>query len=254
MTSSLKDRQGGVALVTVMIVVAAAVVLGVQMTTEQTLAVSRAGNFIRSQQAMEYAIGGEELARQILAEDQRISPGKDHLAEVWASSDLQYEFEEGAIRLQITDLSGRLNINSLRAGDGLARTRFENLARELGVDPVFVHRLADWVDEDDAKSNLGAEDFDYLGLERPYRTAGRPIPDVSELRLLLEMDNATFEGIEPYITAIPDPDTIINVNTAPARVIKAIAPELSLEMAEGLVAQRDQQEGYNDIESFIEDP
>jgi len=251
----MNGRQRGVALISIMLVVVVATVLAVQMTTEQNLAVSRAATLFDTDQVRQYALGGEELARQILHEDFVAQPGKDQLAEAWASNDLHYEFEEGEVSLTITDLQGRLNINGLAGQDsGLTRIRLSSLLAHLGVDVAFVDRMADWVDHNAAKSAQGAEDFDYLGLPRPYRTAGGPMADPSELRLLLDMDDATYAAILPYVCALPDPGTTVNVNTAPPRVLQAIAPSLTDEAADALASQRDAVAGYDSVKNFLADP
>lgn len=239
-----------------MLVVVVATVLAVQMTTEQQLAVTRVAAVFDNQQAREYAYGGEELARQILYEDFVETAGKDHLLEAWASPELAFEFEDGEVELRIEDLQGRINVNALAAGQGaaLARSRLATLVGFLGVDPMFVDRIADWVDQNQGKSQIGAEDFDYLGLERPYRAANQPLAAITELRLLLDMDSETYERLSPYVSALPDPNAHINVNTALPETLVALAPQVSIETAEAIAAQRDAREGYDDVQSFLAEP
>lgn len=252
----MKRKQSGVALITIMLVVVIATILGVKIASEQHFAIVRSANIFDDVQARQYAYGGEELARQILREDFVTTPTSDTLAEVWASTELQYEFENGGVDLLIEDLQGRLNVNSLAYGDSfiVTRERFQRLAAELGIEPMFVERLVDWLDENEARELSGAEDFDYLGLERPYRAANRAITDVSELRLLLEMDDETFSQIEPYIAALPDSSAPVNINTANAMVLAAVIPGITAVAAEGFVQNRDAQEGFETVDQFLQDP
>jgi len=86
-------RQQGVALVSVLLIVAIATVMAVTMVREQQSAIPTARGYLARGQAMQYALGGEELARQILYEDFAEGTGRDHLTEVWANPELQFEFE-----------------------------------------------------------------------------------------------------------------------------------------------------------------
>ena len=133
-------------------------------------------------------------------------------------------------------------------------TRFRLLLNQQGLDPVFADRIKDWIDNNQDTTQLGAEDFDYLGLERPYRTSDTPMVDVSELRLVLDIDSATYAVLEPLVTALPPDVNLINVNTASASVIQAVVGSgLSLEAAAALTIHRDESEGYDSVESFLQD-
>ncbi len=251
----MKRRQGGVALITIMLIVVVATVLSVQMATEQNLAVNRAAAMFSSYQAAQYAYGGEELARQILHADFEENPQVDNLTEVWASPELKYTFDNGEVELHIEDLGGRLNVNSLRAHpvNGVAIKRFYTLATTLGLDTMYVDRLLDWVDDDLERTRIGAEDYEYLGLDRPYRTPRSAMADISELRLLLDMDDLTFNRLAPYIYPLPDVGTEINVNTASAGVIGSLSERLSTDSVEALVADRAQRGGFETVDAFLQD-
>ncbi|MBD3647130.1 MAG: type II secretion system minor pseudopilin GspK [Pseudomonadales bacterium] len=256
MTNLSRGYQGqkGVALISILLVVAIATVLATSLTADQHLVIQRARTFFDQEQVRQYALGGEELARQILREDFEADPQRDHLAEAWAAPEMIFEFEEGEVQLEIEDLQGRLNINQLAGENQLARARFATLFRQLGIDAGFLARIEDWIDEDQSTRQLGAEDYDYLGLDRPYRTGQTMIVDISELRLLLDMDPETWERLAPYVTALPDPSLPININTAPSPVMQAVASGLSPEVAEALVMDRDQRQGYESVDQFLQLP
>ncbi len=248
------ERVSGVALITILLIVVIATVLGVAMTTNQHFAINRAQTFSDQAMVRQYALGGEELARQLLHQDFIDNPETDHLGEAWAANDLRFEFEEGEIELKIEDLQGRINVNSLLMEDTrTAKSRMTAMFSEQGVDPVFVDRIQDWVDDNSSVDGFGAEDFDYLGLERPYRAANQKMLDTSELRLILEMEEELYQQVMPYLSALPDVNAEINVNTAPPRVLIAAAPGLSLASAEGIAANRDTVGPYNTVEEFFAD-
>ena len=256
MMSRLAQRQGGVALISVLLIVVIATVLGVAMTREQNYAITRARLFLEQTRVHQYALGGEELARQILHADFDKSPLKDALDEDWAQQDLQFEFEDGAVELRIEDLQGRFNLNSLverAGGNNMARMRFTNLLNQQGIDLAISDRLIDWLDGNQAVGTLGAEDYDYLGLEKPYRTSGQALADASELRVWLNMDPASLARLMPLVTALPDPGSTLNVNTAKPAVLQALVADLTPEAVDSLALSRQDNGGYDTVQSFMQD-
>ena len=140
------------------------------------------------------------------------------------------------------------------ASAALAMKRFRSLLNQQGIDPVFADRIRDWIDNNQDVTQLGAEDFDYLGLERPYRTGDTPMFDLTELFLVLDIDARTFSMLEPLVTTLPAGVSLINVNTAPSGVIQAIAGSaLSPELAENFTVNRNEREGFDSVESFLQD-
>ncbi len=250
-----RRRQRGVALVSVLLVVVIATVLAVGMVREQTTSIQATHGFLQRGQAQQYALGGEELARQILAEDFELDPTRDHLAEIWANPELVFEFEEGEVDVTITDLQGKLNVNGLASQNPAAssnRQRLLNLAAAVGSDPSIADQVQDWLDEDDGVRTLGAEDFAYLGLDLPHRTAGTLMGDASEVRLMFGLPLEVYQRLRPSITALPEPATNINVNTATPFIFQAIAPGLSYQAAEALALRRNEEEGFESITAFLQ--
>ncbi|MDO9320852.1 MAG: type II secretion system protein GspK, partial [Pseudomonas sp.] len=103
--------QRGVALITVLLVVAIATVVTAGMIARQQLSIRSSSNQLSARQAWHYALGGEALAQAMLARDLK-QGGKqnqpvDHLREAWAKKLAPFEVDEGRISLQIEDLAGR---------------------------------------------------------------------------------------------------------------------------------------------------
>lgn len=247
-------RQQGVALISVLLVVVIATVLSVSMIRHQNLTIHKARNVYDQAQAAQYALGGEELARQILWQDFKDAPEVDHLQEDWADKELFFEFEDGDVSVEINDLQGRFNINSLAlAGDAgrNAQLRFSQLLQLVGSDSMYLDRAIDWIDDDISTRPLGAEDYDYLGLELPYRSGGHAYIDLTELRLLLDMDADTFEQLQPYLSALPEAATPINVNTADAGVLQSVSRQLTSEASSELINEREAQQGYESVTEFL---
>ena len=253
----MNAKQSGVALVTVLLVVAIATVMVVVMVQEQQGFIHITRGFLSRGQAGQYALGGEELARQILQEDHSEGQNRDYLTETWANPELHFEFEEGEVNLQITDLQGLFNVNSLSSENtlaGIARQRLVNLLSAVGADPRFSDRIQDWIDSDTSALPAGAEDFDYLVYEPPYRTGNAMVQDVSELGLL-GFEPKILQQVMPFFTALPDARTIVNINTASPYILQALAPELSFEAVGVLIQRREQQEaGFETVDTFLQLP
>jgi general secretion pathway protein K len=249
--------QRGVALITVLLVVALVTVVSAAIIARQQLAIRSSANQLHVRQAWHYALGGEALAKAVLRRDlQQGDPRApvDHLGEAWAQPLAPFVLDEGGeLRVRIVDPSGRFNLNSLlREGQAnqAALAQFRRLLLSLQLDKPYAERLLDWLDSDQqASGGYGAEDNQYLLAQPAYRAANRTLVDVSELRLLLEMDEADYRRLLPFITALPA-DATLNVNTASAWVLASLAEGLPLSTAEGLVANRGTQ-GYADLPSFL---
>jgi general secretion pathway protein K len=251
---SISRYQTGVALITVMLIVSISSILAVSMVTRQNLAIHQTLNALDQDQAYQYALGGEEIARQILHADFESEDKIDYLAEDWAGVIEPFEYPEGEVEIQITDLQALFNLNSLMVRDQTGQTsrkRFMALLSVLALDRMLLDRITDWLDEDQAPGQLGAEDFEYLVLEPPYRTASYAMVDVSELRLLLEITEEDFQRLSPYVCVLPDPNSNINVNTAAGPVLQSLGTGLTDDKAAELVDFRDYDEGFDDVDEFM---
>ena len=239
------SRQRGVALITVLLVVAIVTVVSAAMVARQQLSIRATSNQLQARQAWHYALGGEALAQAILARDLKGGePGAaaiDHLLEPWAQPLPAFEIDQGEILVRIEDLAGRFNLNDLlrdQQPNPAAVEQFRRLLLRLQISAPYAERLLDWIDPDQQPSGeLGAEDNVYLGLDTPYRSASRRLHDLSELRLLLDMREEDFQRLAPYVVALP-PNVPLNVNTASAMVLSSLSDNVSLGAAESLVELR----------------
>lgn len=190
----MRRGQSGVALITVLLVVAVVTIVCAGLIIRQQLAIRSSANQLHVRQAWHYALGGERLAEAVLRRDLRQGGENtrepvDHLGEAWARPMTPFKLDDGGeLRVRIEDPSGRFNLN------GLVRKRkvkpdsvkqFRRLLATLGMKEEIVQglpdRLADWLDADqNPQGEQGAEDNQYL-LEAPaYRAANRSFKDVSE--------------------------------------------------------------------------
>lgn len=255
--------ERGVALITVLLVVAIVTVVCASMIARQQLSIRATSNQLQARQAWHYALGGEVLAQSILRRDAEASgngaqPPVDHLLEAWAQPQPAYELDEGQgqVQIRIEDLSGRFNLNSLiqdNQPNEAALAQLRRLLLRLEITEPYAERLLDWLDSDQQPTGeTGAEDTAYLLLDPPYRTAGRRLDDLSELRLLLGMRDEDFQRLAPHVSVLPA-GTPLNVNTASALVLSSLADNLGPAAAEALVQAR-RAGGFRDVATFMAQP
>lgn len=262
--------QRGVALLTVLLVVAVVTVVCAGLIARQQLAIRASANQLHTRQAWQYALGGETLARVMLRRDFRQGNAAqqiDHLGEPWAQPSISFPLDDGGeLRIHIEDLNGRFNLNSLlREGgqgeeggaaqvDQKALKQFRLLLTRLGIDAtLYPQRLLDWLDPNQEMTGVnGAEDDQYLLLAPPYRAANRPLKDISELRLLLDMKEADYRKLAPYVAALPS-GAALNLNTASAPVLASLSEVFDPAVAQAIVTLRGRQ-GFPSVEAFTSLP
>ena len=251
---SLRYKQKGVALITVMLILALATILAVSMSSRQQLDIHRTANIINFEQAYQYVLGAESWTKQILKRD--LEDNKtDSLDDDWAKALPPLPIEGGQMTGQVEDLQARFNLNNL-VKDGkpnkLYIERFKRLLRNIELNEDIAVVIVDWVDTNDETGFSGAEDNEYLNSTPAYRTANQPMDDMSELLLLKGVDFEAYEKLRPFVCVLKS-ETAINVNTASAEVLSSIVKDIKPEDAISLVEERSK-EAYKKIEDFYEHP
>ncbi len=246
-------RLRGVALITALLLTALAGSVAAGLAWDNALDVRRTMVLLYRDQAIQVAVGSEGWVRSILRED-ALQTQTDHLDEVWASEipalPIDSENVQGQIYGQLEDLQGRFNVNNLIDTNGnVDQAYFEQYQRlldALALDPALAGATVDWLDPDQNETIPdGAEDPLYTGYVPAYRTADRPIYNITELAAVNGMDRISFEILLPHVTALPG-RTPVNVNTASVQVLQSLGPNIDLSTAEGLVDVR-KDGGFADI-------
>ncbi len=249
-------NQAGVALVSVLLIVAITTVMTVTMIQEQSASIQITRGYLTRSQSAQYALGGEELARQILYEDFALGFGRDFIGEAWSDPELHFEFDQGEVNLRIIDLQGLINLNQVD-GSGtkqqIARLWLGNLVTSQGIDAGVLERLQDWLDEDVGSRAAGAEDYDYLIYEPPYRAGNGPMAHKSELGLT-GITGEQYRLIEPLLTALPTTSSELNINSAPPIVLQSLSSRLTLDVAESIAMVREEQGGFETVKEFLQLP
>lgn len=230
------QRQSGMALLTALIIVSTAVMVAASVVALGQREMHRIEMLQDSERAWWYAVGVEDWAGTILQADAEDSD-YDGLDEIWAQPVDMLPVDQGFLTGQITDEQGLFNLNNFGVTDTKKYqeyiTIFERLLSNLdGVDPYLAKTLApairDWIDTDSEPTPYdGAEDSYYLQQTPPYRPANRPLQSVSELLAIKGMTPELYRKLRPYVSALPEYPTAINVNTAPEPVLEALSADPS---------------------------
>lgn len=157
----------------------------------------------------------------------------------------------------IQDLQSLFNLNdfvSSNEGNSLIAEKLSLLSSQIGLNPSWMDELLDFSDIDGEVRPGGAEDYYYLGLERPYRTSGQPLQDLSEIRLLRTMTDEAYGRLSEVMTVLPTVGGALNVNTAPPMVLQTLATDLNLESATSLAESRLRLDGFESVEQFLQQP
>jgi general secretion pathway protein K len=251
----IRPERAGMALLTVLLLVAVMAVVAVAVLDDVRFSVRRTTNAEAGAQAQWYADGAETLVRGRIAElaaggaDANRTP----LTPEWNGRVVSLPIDGGTLTAVIRDGQACFNLNSVVewtgdrwAGRPAAAAQLLTLGEAVGVDATrmrtITDSLIDWIDTDTAARPLGAEDGAYAGLAEPYRTAGVPLAEVSELRVLRGVDPPTYARLRPHLCALPSERSPINVNTlapedAPLLVMLTDGA-LSLPAARAVIAAR----------------
>lgn len=237
-------REQGVALLTILLMVAMATILASSLLMKQQRLAREGSVLLRQNQATQYALAGERFLIELLAADQQSGANTDHLGELWAKPTPPYPVEDGFVSGQLVEQSGRFNLNNLYHNgqpDPEALALFGRLLTQVGLSADLADAVLDWQDPDETITGAaGAEDSFYQGQQPSYRAANRPLMSVQELQLVRGFESAeAFELIQPYVSALPAFATV-NLNTAQAPLLAALVDNMDRNTVGDWVSRRDQ--------------
>ncbi|MDE2346082.1 MAG: type II secretion system minor pseudopilin GspK, partial [Gammaproteobacteria bacterium] len=231
--------------------------LATSMIWDRELDIRRFANIKQGDQAMEYALGAEAWAEQILLRDFQKHGELINMNQSWATQLPPLPIEGGTLSGHLQDLQGLFNINNLAAANAAqssaALAQFQRLLIGLNLDPGIANAVTDWVNAGDQPHYPGgAKDEFYSQLAPPYLAAEQPMTDVSELLLVKGVTPQVYAALLPYVCALPlhAPDaapgapgqpTSVNINTAPAPVLASLSEGISQGAAAAAVQARQQQ-------------
>ena len=247
-----QSNQGGLALISVLLVTAILVGLTTQILSSQHLVIQQNQNTFEHAQAVQYVLGAEELARQVLYDDAVNSgPGVDHLEEFWAQPVLPLDLDGiGVMQAYVLDLNRCLNLNWLATDtDKSQYKRLRRLLMHLQLSPNLADLIRDWVDSDQQVSGLGAEDSAYQLKTPPHFAANQPMLDLSELNMLIDVDPQEIQVLSKEVCVVPDTSSKINVNTASAQTLYSLDAAVSIQNAEAIAQSV---RNYQTVTEFVQ--
>lgn len=233
-------RARGMALVTVLLVLAIASLAATALLTSANLSIHRMAVMRDSEEAWWVALGVEAWVQGILKDDASKS-SYDGLDEAWAQPVDYLPIDQGHVSGRLVDLQGLFNLNDLapvnlnqnQPGNPRQNTQamalqvFRQLLLEVAPDAPaddIIAAIIDWLDPDqNATFPRGAEDTAYMTLDPPYRAANRLFTVPSELLAIQGVTPKIYDALAPFVTALPVTGQAINVNTAPVEVLVAMA-------------------------------
>lgn len=249
----MHDRQRGVALITALIVLAIAATISAAMIWQGSLDTRRTSTLIQGDQAMQYALGAESWAEQILLRDAQKTQGNINLGQDWAQQLPPLPVEGGQIIGHLEDMQGRFNLDTLvgQNQQGIYFLQFQRLLKDLNLDPTLAPAVLDWVNNGTTPTQNGAKDDFYSRLQPPYLTAMAPMTSVSELELVRGVTPQVYAALAPYVCAIPISTPggganpaggwSLNFNTASPLMLMSLADTVTQDQAAQVVAARENQ-------------
>jgi general secretion pathway protein K len=239
------NKQKGIALITILVMVALATILAATIAQRQKFTAENTAYLMRQNQSLWYAKSAETFFSELLVEDAENAGDADYLQENWAKPMPAFPVEDGYVTGQLYDESGKFNLNSLVDDSGqvnnAAKQWFERLLKNVGLNAQLSEAVIDWQDADNETiGSMGAEDSYYRGLRNAYLPANSKFYAVEELKMVRGFEGEKYLQIAPYVSANIVTDAKVNINTAPAIVLASLAESLDVKTVEAVLEQRQQ--------------
>jgi general secretion pathway protein K len=250
-------RERGVAVITALLLTTLAISIVTSLFWQQQVQVRSMENQRLHLQTKWILRGALDWATLVLFQD-----GIDHrqytsLDQVWATplaetrldqyverQRVEGETFDASLSGNITDACSRYNLRNLGMSKGhpnwVQVEVFGRLLRNLQLDSGLARRVAAFVA---AGLPPGAAPPDTDQATQPQATPviGAPVKilEVEDLLAVPGVTPAIVERLRPFVTVLPDPAPV-NVNTAPAEVLAAVVPNMSVSEANTLIVRRKQ--------------
>ncbi|WP_445659770.1 type II secretion system minor pseudopilin GspK [Acinetobacter sp. F16] len=249
-------QQQGIALITILVMVALATILAATIAKRQANTAENTAYLMRQNQSLLYAKSAEAFFSELLVDDAENAGDIDHLQENWAKPMPAFPVEDGFVSGTLQDESGKFNLNSLLNTDGTpnpqAKIWFEKLLVRVGLPEKLSEAVIDWQDADDETIGaMGAEASYYQGLPHGYLAPNSKFHSVEELKLVRGFEGQKYLKIADYVSAAPTSDSKVNVNTAPAMLLASLDPKLDVNAVQDILQQRQANlEYFSNINDF----
>lgn len=212
----MKAGQRGVALISVLLVMSLALLIIGGMLRSHRALLQSTGQQLQQMHLLQLGVAGESWGLMLLKAQQKDS-------ELIAQPSSTFAVEDALVRVDIEDLAGRFNLNTLLIQgqiDQVTLNRWARLLTLLELPPLQLEQV-------------GA------------------LRELSQLRLLPGVDAELLRRLAPWVALLPA-EAATNINTAPALVLRTI-DGVERTTAEALVRQRFVA-GWPSVQAFTQDP
>ncbi len=275
MTLGSRHAQRGAALLTVLMIIAAMAVAALAVSSAITQSTQRARSLDAQAQLGLYAVSAEEVAKARMTAI--LEPLQSRLSvDLPGYNEPQIvPVDGGAFTVTVRDKTNCFDVNRLAeetqsdgetVGSGV-RDAYMTLLSAMLEDSFnsdvtsLASSLNDWIDVNSVPGNGGAEDSYYLSETPSYRTSGRPLETLDELRSIRGYSTDIYRTLQPVLCALPSSlqrtSDALNINTleeidAPLLQL-AFGDALSLDDARALIDSRPIG-GWAEVQNLLEDP
>lgn len=214
MRSNISSERGA-ALITVMLIFSMSAIIAFYMLSRQLINTQRTATIEDEAQAYQYALGAEELSRQVLAAQSAKLLGLDYPGQEWGTLTSGVPIEHGTLVFSLQDLQGRFNLNTLMDGSEISKARFTALMNNLDIPSQVTSAIIDRFNGGQAMTaNMNRNSYQ--------------VNDVTLLRQIPGMTEESYQLMLPHIAAIPEYRSLLNVNSASATVMQAYVPDQNI--------------------------
>ena len=258
MTARPPVRERGAAVISALIIVAIVAALTTSLFQRQTASTRRVENELARVQARVMLAGGIDWARLVIRDHgKRESTTRGD--QIWATPVLDTRIERpGDDRVavfsgRVQDEQGKYNLSNL-ARNGVPQPEQEKVLRRLLNVQQLPDSLAGHIIDLIAAAQPPALAADSPSSSNGQRIAApdarAPLPrGVDEIAAQLGLEPPARNAMRLTMTVLPVA-TSVNVNTAPAEVIAALVPGLSLSQARAITGERDRGNWFNNTGDF----
>jgi general secretion pathway protein K len=258
-------RERGVAVITALLLTTLAISIVASLFWQQQVQVRSIENQRLQLQKQWILRGALDWATLVLFQD-----GVDHreytsLDQVWATPlaetrlDQYVERErvegenfDASLSGNITDACSRYNLRNLGVAKGQPNGEqieiFKRLLNNLQLDQSLAQRIAAFVAAGLPAAAPEGTDQGAQTQAAPVLGAPVKILQVEDLLTVKGVTPAIVERLRPFVTVLPV-TTPVNVNTAPAEVLAAVVPDMSVSEANTLIVRR-KQAAWRDLKYF----
>jgi general secretion pathway protein K len=241
-------RQRGVAIITALLLTTLAITIVTSLFWQQQVQVRSMENQRLQLQTRWILRGALDLSRLILNQDLMDSPNITQQNGVWATpleetrlddyverERLQGENFDATLSGRMTDALSRYNLGNLAVSKVVSKEQlavFQRLLSNLRLDPGLAQGVADLVAQSQTLAPTGAQQGN-SGSSEPME-----LVRAEDLLAVSGFTPTAIDQLRDYVIVLPASGTAVNVNTAPAEVVAALVPGLSLSDAAAMVNTR----------------